>query len=71
MACQILSDCGLVVMLVSSLLVASYITNIYFTITVSESRIFSEFGYVSMFSKCFRFGFVDVSAFLHGFTLYF
>ena len=29
--------------------VASYITNIPFTITVSESRIFSEFGYVSMF----------------------
>ena len=32
MACQILSDCGLVVMLVFSLLVASYITNIHFTI---------------------------------------
>ena len=58
-----LSDCRLVVLLVSSLLVASYITNIPFTTTVSESRIFSELGYVSMFSKCFRFGFMDVSAF--------
>ena len=29
--------------------VASYITNIPFTITVLESRIFSDFGYVSIF----------------------